>query len=84
MGGDTVLVHKECNHKENLCNPSVWRLRTIASNGQLCLMRVNDARLIKAVKDAGDWWSPRVDALRKLDATKVVIDSLGRIHQAGG
>jgi hypothetical protein len=47
-------------------------------------MRVNDARLIKAVKDAGDWWSPRVDALRKLDATKVVIDSLGRIHQAGG
>jgi CRISPR-associated endonuclease Csn1 len=84
MGGDTVLLHKECNHKENLCNPSVWRLRTIASNGQLCLMRVNDARLIKAVKDAGDWWSPRVDALRKLDATKVVIDSLGRIHQAGG
>ena len=35
MGGDTLLLHKDCDHKKNLCNPSFWRLRTIGSNGQL-------------------------------------------------
>ncbi len=84
MGGDTVLLQKDCDHKQNHCNPSVWRLRTIASNGQLSLVRVNDARLLKDMKSAGDGWYPRPDALRKLEAVKVVIDSLGRIHQAGG
>ena len=84
MGGDSVLLHKDCDHKKNLCIPSIWRLRMIGSNGQLSLIRINDARLIKDVKAAKDWWSPTQDALRKLDATKVVIDSLGRIHQAGG
>lgn len=84
MGGDTLLLHKDCDHKENKCNPSVWRLRTIGSNGQLSLVRINDSRLKADIQKAKEWWSPTQDALRKLDASKVVIDSLGRIHQAGG
>lgn len=84
MGGDTVLLHKDCDHKANVCNPSVWRLRTIGSNGQLSLVRINDARLKTDIQKAKEWWSPTQDTLRKLDAVKVVIDSLGRIHQAGG
>jgi hypothetical protein len=84
MGGDTLLLHKDCDHKKDICNPTVWRLRTIATNGQLALVRINDARLKTDIQKAGDWWAPRVDALRKLDAVKVIIDSLGRIHSAGG
>ena len=84
MGGDTVLLHKDCDHKQDLCNPSAWRLRTISSNGQLALVRITDARLKADIQKAKDWWAPTQDALRKLDAIKVVIDSLGRIHQAGG
>lgn len=84
MGGDTVLLHKDCDHKKDLCNPSVWRLRTIGSNGQLSMVRINDARLKADIQKAKEWWSPTQDALRKLDAVKVVIDSLGRIHEAGG
>ncbi len=84
MGGDTVLLHKDCDHKKNLCNPSVWRLRTIALNGQLALVRINDARLKADIQKAKGWWSPKQDALRRVDAVKIVIDSLGRAHQAGG
>ena len=84
MGGDTVLLHKDCDHKNDLCNPTVWRLRTIASNGQLALVRINDARLKADIQKAKEWWAPMQDALRGLDAAKVVIDSLGRIQPAGG
>jgi hypothetical protein len=83
MGGDTLLLHKECDHEKDLCNPSVWRLRTIAANGQLSLVRINDARLKTDILKAKEWWSPTQDTLRELNAVKVVIDSLGRIHQAG-
>ena len=89
MGGDTMLLHKDCNHRENVCKPSLWRLRTIATNGQLSLVRNNDARLIKDIKTPGpgkpsEWWSPRADALRKLNAAKAVVDSLGRLYEARG
>jgi ATP-dependent protease HslVU (ClpYQ) peptidase subunit len=47
-------------------------------------VRINDARLKAEIQKAKEWWSPTQDALRKLDAVKVVIDSLGRIHQSGG
>jgi hypothetical protein len=57
-------------------------VRTIATNGQIALAKVTDARLIKEIKEAGDWWSPRADALRKLSGRKVVIDVLGRVHPA--
>src|SRR6185437_1956445 len=65
MGGDTLLLHKNCNHNENLCRAMVWRLRSIATNGQLSLVRANDARLKGAIVKAKEWWSPRADALRK-------------------
>ncbi len=84
MGGDTVLLHKECDHKNDLCHPTVWRLRAIGSNGSLSLVPISDARLQLDIKKAKQWWSPTQDALRKLGAVKVVIDSLGRIHHAGG
>lgn len=84
MGGDTVLLHKDCNHRENLCIPSVWRLRTIASNGQLSLVPIKEARKKTDIMATGEWWSPRADALRKLDAAKVAIDSLGRLHETRG
>jgi ATP-dependent protease HslVU (ClpYQ) peptidase subunit len=84
MGGDTLLLHKDCDHKNDKCSATAWRLRTIASNGQLALVKINDARLKADIQKAKDWWAPNQDALRKLDAIKVVIDSLGRIHQAGG
>jgi CRISPR-associated endonuclease Csn1 len=84
MGGDTLLIHKDCNHKENVCTPSVWRLRTIATNGQMSFVRINDARLKTDIQKAQEWWSPRADALRKLDAIKVVVDTLGRLHESRG
>lgn len=84
MGGDTVLLHKDCDHAANLCKPSVWRLRTIAASGQLSLVMINDARLKGDIQKAKVWWQPRADALRKLVAAKVVIDSLGQLHEARG
>ncbi len=82
MGGDTVLLHKDCDHDKDICTASVWRLRTIASNGQLSLVRINDARLKVDIQKAKEWWSPATDSLRKLGGAKVVIDSLGRLHGA--
>jgi CRISPR-associated endonuclease Csn1 len=84
MGGDTVLLHKDCSHEENRCTPTVWLLRTIATNGQLSFVPINEARKKSEIQAAGGWWSPRADALRKLDAVKVTIDSLGRLHEARG
>jgi CRISPR-associated endonuclease Csn1 len=81
MGGDSVLLHRECNHKEGACLPSLWRLRSIASNGALGLVRINDARPKADIQKAKELWSPTVHALRKLDAVKVEVDSLGRLHK---
>jgi CRISPR-associated endonuclease Csn1 len=80
MGGDTVRLHKECNHAQGICQPSFWRLRTIASNGQISLVRIQDARLKTQIQSSGQWWSPMADALRKLGCEKVIIDTLGRPH----
>jgi CRISPR-associated endonuclease Csn1 len=82
MGGDTVELHRKCSHKEGRCVPEVYRVRTIAGNGQLCLVKITDARLIKDIKDMKEWWSPRADALRKIDCRKVSIDTLGKVHPA--
>lgn len=84
MGGDTVLLHKDCDHEKNICKPSVWRVRSILSNGPISLVRSTDARLKKDILSAKEWWSPGPDALRKLGATKVMVDSLGRMRSAGG
>jgi CRISPR-associated endonuclease Csn1 len=84
MGGDTLLLHRDCDHAAGKCIPSAWRLRTIAANGQLSLVRINDARLKADIKKAKDWWSPMADRLRELNAAKVVIDSLGKLHEVQG
>jgi CRISPR-associated endonuclease Csn1 len=82
MNGDTVELHRDCDHKNGKCVPDMYRVRTIAGNGQLCLVKVNDARIIKAIKESKEWWSPRADALRKLGCRKVVVDLLGKVHTA--
>jgi len=84
MWGDTILLHKDCNHERSICKPSFWRVRSIWESGTLTLVQIKDARLLSEIRAAKDWLLPSPDTLRKLDATKVVIDSLGRIHQAGG
>jgi hypothetical protein len=84
MWGDTLLLHKECDHSKNICKPSFWRVRSIWESGQLTLVRIADARLLSEIRSAKDSLFPAADALRKLDAIKVVIDSLGRIHEARG
>ena len=82
MGGDIVQLHKSCNHADGRCSPSLYRLRTIAANGQLSLVRITDARLKDDIRKAKEWWSPMCDALRKLDCRKVQLDLLGGINQA--
>jgi CRISPR-associated endonuclease Csn1 len=82
MGGDMIEIHRNCNHAENACVPSIYRVRTIATNGQLSLVRVNDARMILDIKEAKEWWSPRANTLKQMECRKVVIDLMGRIHPA--
>ena len=82
MGGDVVELHKSCDHAGGRCFPSLYRLRTIAANGQLSLIRVTDARLKDEIRKNKEWWSPMCDALRKLDCRKVQIDLLGKAHPA--
>lgn len=82
MGGDTIELHRECDHASEKCAPTIYRIRTIAGNGQLCIVKAPDARLIKDIKEAKEWWSPRADNLRKLGCRKVTIDLLGRVHPA--
>jgi CRISPR-associated endonuclease Csn1 len=80
MGGDTVRLHKECDHSAGICKPSFWRLRTIASNGQMSLVRIQDARLKTEIQSSKQWWSPVADSLRKQDCEKITIDTLGNPH----
>jgi hypothetical protein len=82
MGGDTIKLHRRCNHAENICLPDIYRVRTIAASGQLSLVKITDARMKKDIIQSKDWWQPMVDALRKLDCRKVVVDLLGREHPA--
>ncbi len=82
MGGDTVELHRGCDHAREICRPEIYRLRSIASGGPLSLVRVNDARLKKDIKDVKEWWSPGADALRKMDCRKVVVDLLGTVRPA--
>ena len=84
MWGDTILLHKDCQHGRDICQPSFWRVRSIWESGTLTLVKINDARLLSEIRAAKSWLLPSPDTLRKLDAIKVVIDSLGRIHPAGG
>lgn len=77
MGGDTIEL---MGMEGDLDRTGIWRVRTIASNEQLALVRAQDARLITEIKKAGQWWQPRPDALRRLNARKVEVDLLGKAH----
>jgi hypothetical protein len=83
MWGDVLLLHKDCDHANDICKPSFWRVRSIWEQGTLTLVRINDARLLAEIRTAKDWLLPSADTLRKLDAIKVGIDSLGRCHRIG-
>jgi CRISPR-associated endonuclease Csn1 len=82
MGGDTVELHKDCDHKSGKCAPGIYRVRAIETNGPLFMLKINDARLVKDIASGGDRWRPGANALRKLDCCKVVVDVLGRVHPA--
>ncbi len=81
MWGDTLLLHKDCDHGKDVCRPSFWRVRSIWEQGTLTLVRINDARLLNEIRGAKDWLLPSADTLRKLGAIKIVIDTMGRTHQ---
>jgi CRISPR-associated endonuclease Csn1 len=72
MGGDTIEVTAE-NATQ------LFVVRTIATNGQISLAKINDARLKAEMQKAEAWWRPRADALRKLNARKVTIGVLGKV-----
>jgi CRISPR-associated endonuclease Csn1 len=77
MGGDTVELHRSCDHAKDICKLGIYRVRTIAANGQLSLVKITDARMKKDIQAAKEWWSPTADTLRKLGCRKVVIDLKG-------
>lgn len=82
MGGDTVKTESDYDERGKLYAAGIYRVRTIAANGQVSLLKINDSRMKKEIKDAKEWWSPSIDTLRKLNARKVVVDLLGRVHPA--
>ncbi len=73
MGGDIVEI-------SGGDRPGLYRVRTIASNEQIALVRINDARIVKEMGD--DFWRPRPNVLRQLGCRKVSVDPLGRVHPA--
>lgn len=75
MGGDTLELLKDGQRR-------LFVVRSLASNGQISLAGVNDARKVKDIKAAKQWWSPRANALRQLAARKVSVDVLGRVRPA--
>jgi CRISPR-associated endonuclease Csn1 len=83
MKGDMLLLHKDCDHGKSLCQPSYWKVRSIWEQGTLTLVQIHDARQIKEIYAAKDWLLSSANTLRKLEAMKIEIDSLGRIHRAG-
>ena len=82
MGGDTVKTEIDYDERGKLYAAGIYRVRTITANGQVSLLKINDSRMKKEIKDAKEWWSPSIDTLRKLNARKVVVDLLGRVHPA--
>lgn len=82
MWGDVLQLHKDCHHKRNICKPSYWRVRTICQQGKLILVSINDARLVNEIQAAKARLLSSAESLRQMNAEKVTIDPLGRIHRA--
>jgi CRISPR-associated endonuclease Csn1 len=75
MGGDTIEVQEDGKSQ-------IYVVRSVWSNGQFTLVRVNDARKLNDMKTAKQIWFPNAETLRKHDARKVVVDILGKVHPA--
>lgn len=84
MWGDILLLHKDCEHDQSICKPSLWRVRSIWGQGTLVLIRIHDARPMNEIRATRDWLIRSPNALRVLNPVKVVVDPLGRIRNAGG
>ncbi|MCL2659033.1 MAG: type II CRISPR RNA-guided endonuclease Cas9, partial [Acidobacteriaceae bacterium] len=82
MGGDTIETFSDYAERGKSYKAGIYRVRTIAANGQISLVRISDARMKKDIKAAKEWWSPTVDGLRKLGCSKVVIDLQGNKRYA--
>lgn len=82
MGGDTVETLLDYTQLGKTYKAGIYRVRTIAANGQISLLPITDARMKKEIKAAKEWWSPGADTLRKLGGRKVVVDLLGKVHPA--
>ncbi len=82
MGGDTVELHRMCDHVAGICDPEIYRVRTIAASGQISMVKISDGRMKKEILEAKEWWSPSVNSLRQLECRKVMIDFLGRKRYA--
>ncbi len=54
-----------------------WIVSGVAASLQIQLRMVNDARLQKDVKASGDYWQPRINSLKEMDATRLAILPLG-------
>jgi CRISPR-associated endonuclease Csn1 len=84
MIGDLILLHRDCEHENDVCIPGIYRIRGIAANGQVTVMPLNETRSAVELDKAHEGWSPKVDALRKMGMAPVKVDLLGELHPNGG
>jgi CRISPR-associated endonuclease Csn1 len=80
MWGDILKLHLNCNHDQLICAPSFWKVRSIWEQKTLTLVEVNDGRPLAEIRAAKDLLLASPECLRKAGATKVWIDSLGRVQ----
>ncbi len=81
--GEVIKIDEE-NGKRGL-----YVIRSVFSNinkdkksPRLAFVKINDARLKKDIKQAGDWKTSFLEPLRKLNCRKVSVDPLGRVRPA--
>jgi CRISPR-associated endonuclease Csn1 len=73
----------ECNGEKGGRN--LWVVRGATSQGgspRLFLVPVNEAREKTEIAKAGLYWRPFLNPLRKLNARKVIVNSLGEVSEA--
>jgi hypothetical protein len=75
MGGDTIQI--PAGERAGL-----FVVRSVWSNGQFTLVKVNDARKETEIKAAREAWFPNAETLRNHNTRKVVVDVLGKVHPA--
>lgn len=78
MVGDLVATQGTHDGKDRT---GIWKVRSVWSNGPLTMSRLSDSRPVAEAKAVHEGWFPSAAALFKLNARKVTIDLLGRIHE---